>query len=134
MTGETQYLLALYLAERELSPPIPPSRVAETLDRSPAATTEMLQRLETRGLVSLEPYEGATLTAEGRATAADLHDTYRTLARFCREVLGLDDYEAEARRLTGHVSPTVAERLSATLLDDAEAADPDALRQSPGSE
>ncbi|MFC7139682.1 metal-dependent transcriptional regulator [Halosimplex aquaticum] len=134
MTGEAQYLVALYRAERELSPPIPPSRVAETLDRSPAATTEMLQRLEARGLVSHEPYEGATLTAEGRATAADLHDTYRTLARFCREVLDLDDYEEEAMRLTGNVSPTVAERLATTLLASEGTADQEVPPQSPRSE
>ncbi|WP_459191681.1 metal-dependent transcriptional regulator [Halosimplex sp. J119] len=120
MTGDAEYLIALYEAEQEVSPPIPPGRIADALERSPAATTEMLQRLETRGLVSYEPYEGATLTEEGQAVAADHYDTYRTLVRFCRDVLEIDDYEAEARKLTGQVSPTVAERLTAMLLDESD--------------
>lgn len=118
MADEAAYLIALYAAERDASGPVPPGRIADELDRSPSAVTEMLQRLEARGLVEREPYEGATLTEEGRETAAELHETYRTLTRFFRDVLGVDAYEREARRLAGSVSPTVAERLRATLLSD----------------
>jgi len=129
MPGDSQYLLVLYVAEQADGPPVSPGHVAGELDRSPAATTEMLQRLENRGLVTYEPYQGATLTADGRERAADLHRTYRTLTRFFREVLDLDDCEAEARQLAGTVSPTVADRLASTLLadDDAE------MRESPPS-
>ncbi|MFC7129129.1 metal-dependent transcriptional regulator [Haloferax chudinovii] len=118
MIGAPQYLLALYIAEREddEETPISPGYVADALDRSPPAATERLQNLDAKGLVDYEPYEGATLTAEGRDAAADLYDTYRTLSRFCRDVLGLDDHEDEAMQLVGNVSRTVAERLAATLL------------------
>lgn len=116
MTGTAQYLLAIHIAERRDGPPVPSGVVADALDRSPASATEMFGRLDDRGLVTHEPYEGATLTPEGRATAEELFETYRTLSRFFEEVLGLDDHEAEAMELAGAVSPTVVDRLASTLL------------------
>ena len=121
MTGEAQYLLTLYSAERERSPPISPGYIAGELGRSPAATTEMLQRLDERGVVTYEPYEGATLTEEGRARASDIFESYQTLTQFFEEVLELEEYEREARQLAGTVSPDVADRLAATLLSEEDA-------------
>ncbi|MDZ7745894.1 MAG: metal-dependent transcriptional regulator [Halobacteriales archaeon] len=66
-------------------------RLATFLDRSPAATTEMIQRLEAKDLVSYEPYEGASLTPSGREQAEALHETYVTLSWFFRAVLGPRD-------------------------------------------
>lgn len=117
-TRTARYLLALYIAEHRESPPISPGRIAEMLDRSPAATTEMLQRLAADGLVSREPYEGATLTDAGRERASDLHETYVALSWFFRDVLDLDAYEREAMEMAGLVSPVVAERLAHLLFED----------------
>lgn len=124
MEGSTEYLLVLYKAERRESPPIAPGDVADALDRSPSATTEMLQRLASRDLVEYEPYEGVALTAEGHARAAALYDRYTTLSRFFRDVLGLEDHRDEAVQVAGRVSSPVVERLATTLLDD-EADDPE---------
>lgn len=120
MSGASQYLLVLYVAEQQESGPIASGTIADAVDRSPAATTEMLQRLEKRGLVTHEPYEGATLTADGRETAEELYETYTTLSQFFEEVLELDTYEEEAMQLAGNVSPIVADRLASTLLRDVE--------------
>ncbi|WP_123619455.1 metal-dependent transcriptional regulator [Halorubrum sp. CSM-61] len=117
-TRTARYLLALYIAEHRASPPISPGRIAGMLDRSPAATTEMLQRLASDGLVDREPYEGATLTEAGRARAGDLHETYVALSWFFRDVLDLDAYEREAMEMAGLVSPAVAERLARLLFED----------------
>ncbi|RKD95776.1 metal-dependent transcriptional regulator [Halopiger aswanensis] len=132
MTSESQYLLVIYRASRTRSEPVSPGHVADALDRSPAAATEMLQRLETRGLLEYEPYEGATLTAEGRETAEELYETYAVLSQFFREVLDLENPEAEALELAGSVSPVVTERVAETLLegDAAESIDDDVV-QSP---
>jgi DtxR family Mn-dependent transcriptional regulator len=130
MNGTSQYLLVLYRAERRGTVPVPPGTVADAVGRSPAATTEMLQRLDERGLVAHEPYDGATLTAEGRERAADLYETYVTLSRFFDEVLDLPDHEREAMSLVGVISPTVVDRLATTLLD-ADAASADDLPDSP---
>jgi DtxR family Mn-dependent transcriptional regulator len=91
------------------------------LERSPAAATEVCQRLAEAGLVSHDAYEGATLTESGRDRAARLHETYVTVSWFFRGVLDLDGYETEAMALAGLVSPTVTERLAAALPTDAEA-------------
>lgn len=115
MTGASQYVLVLYVAERRRPAPIPSGEVAEAVGRSPAATTEMLQRLDDRGLVTYEPYEGATLTDGGRETAEELHETYGILSRFFRDVLELEGYHEEAMQLAGTVSPTVADRLASIL-------------------
>jgi Mn-dependent DtxR family transcriptional regulator len=121
MSDASEYLLVLYRSERRTGAPVSSGDVAEEVGRSPSATTEMLQRLEKRGLVTHEPYEGATLTAEGRERAAELYDTYVTLARFFDEVLELDAHEQEAMALAGTLSPVVADRLETTILDDADA-------------
>lgn len=123
MASAVRYLLVIYIEGGE-NHPVSPGRLAERLEKSPAATTEMLQRLEADGLVVHEPYEGATLTDEGQETAEELHDTYRTLSQFFREVLGLEDSEAEAMRMAGSVSPAVAERLAVTLLGDTANSEP----------
>lgn len=121
MTEASRYLLVVYLVEREASAPVAPGTVADAVDRSPSTATETLQRLDERGLVVHEPYEGATLTAAGRETAEELYETYLVLSRFFRDVLELDDYEDEAMRLAGNVSPVVAEQLATNLLGDADA-------------
>lgn len=120
MSATSEYLLVLYVAEQREDGPVAPGGVADALEKSPAATTEMLQRLDERGLVAHEPYEGATLTREGRETAEEIYETYTTLSQFFHEVLDLDDYEREAMQLAGTVSPVVADRLASTLLRDAE--------------
>ena len=132
MSDASQYLLVCYLAARNGDEPVSPGDVAAELDRSPAATTEMLQRLETRGYLEYEPYEGATLTAAGRETAAELYENYAILTRFFRDVLDLEDPEGEARELAGSVSSLVTDRVAETLLEagdgsidrDAESARP----------
>jgi len=116
MERVAQYLLVVYAHERDGEPPIAPGAVARTLDRSPSATTEMLQRLADDDLVTYEPYEGVALTEQGRERAADLYDTYRTLSTFFEQVLDLDDPDEEARELVDTISPTVAQRLDDLLL------------------
>ncbi|MBB6646576.1 metal-dependent transcriptional regulator [Halobellus ruber] len=122
MSGTAQYLLAVYILGHRTDPPIRTTAVAEALDRSPATVTETFQRLDEQGLADHEPYEGVTLTEAGRERAAELHETYVTVSWFFRSVLELDDYEAEAMQLAGLVSPTVAERLAATLPVETDAA------------
>jgi len=115
MKGTTWYLLALYILAHREEPPISPGAVAELLDKSPASITGMFQRLDDEGLISYEPYEGATLTETGRERAATLHESYVTVSWFFRDVLNLDAHEEEAMELAGFLSPEVAERLAATL-------------------
>ncbi|WP_049987158.1 metal-dependent transcriptional regulator [Halobellus rufus] len=125
MSDRAQYLLALFIEEHRAGTPVSTGRLAERLDRSAAAATEMIQRLDDDGLVSYEPYEGAALTGPGRERAATLHETYVVLSWFFRDVLDLDTYEREAREMADLVSPAVAECLVTLLFED-EADMPDA--------
>jgi DtxR family Mn-dependent transcriptional regulator len=118
MSGAPQYLLAIYITEHQQDPPVSFGSVADVLDRSPASVTEMCQRLDEQGLVEHEPYQGVTLTDEGRERAADLHETYVALSWFFRDVLELEEYESEAMAMAGTVSADVTERLATTLLAD----------------
>jgi DtxR family Mn-dependent transcriptional regulator len=115
MSEAAQYLLAVYILGHRTEAPVGTNAVAESLDRSPATVTETFQRLDEEGLVEYQAYEGVTLTDAGRERAAELHETYVTVSWFFRSVLDLDQYESEAMKLAGLVSPTVAERLAATL-------------------
>jgi Mn-dependent DtxR family transcriptional regulator len=124
MTDASQYLLVCYLAARDGGEPVSPGDVADTLDRSPSVATETLQRLERRGYLRYEPYEGATLTERGREAAADLHERYVVLSTFFREVLDLAEPDREAMALAGSVSSLVTDRVAETLL---EAEDVDAI-------
>jgi DtxR family Mn-dependent transcriptional regulator len=131
MSGTAQYLLAVYILGHRTDPPIRTNAVAEALDRSPATVTETFQRLDEQGLADYQPYEGVTFTEAGRERAAELHETYVTVSWFFRSVLELDDYEAEAMQLAGLVSPTVAERLAATLPVETDVASEDQAGASP---
>lgn len=126
MDRTAQYLAAVYRLARDEGEPVPSGRVAEALDRSPATTTETLQRLDSEGLAEYEPYAGVSLTEAGRERGAERYRTYRTLRCFCRDVLGLDAYDREALDLVGSVSPVVAERLEETLLEPGTASEPEA--------
>ena len=126
MTRKSQYLLALYIEEQRSSPPVSSGRLAEALDRSASTATEMIQRLEADGLLTHEPYAGATLTEDGRKRAREIHESYVTLSWFFRVVLDLDDHEREAMVIADLLRPAVAEQLLGLVsesLDDLEAED-----------
>ncbi|MDF9745528.1 metal-dependent transcriptional regulator [Natrinema salsiterrestre] len=121
MTDASQYLLVCYLAAEDGAESVSPGYVADELDRSPAVATETLQRLAEEGYLTYEPYDGATLTASGRETAAELYESYAVLATFFRDILELEDPEREAMALAGSVSTLVTERVADTLLETEDA-------------
>jgi DtxR family Mn-dependent transcriptional regulator len=112
------YLLALYITEHEGSAPVSSGPVAERTDRTAGTVTEAFHDLAATKLVEYEPHEGAALTDAGYDRAQQLHETYVTLSWFFRDVLELPEYEQEAMEMAGAVSPTVARRLAATLLEE----------------
>ena len=115
MSRTDQYLLAVYIESQRGGVPVSSGTVAGRLDRSAPAVTEMLQRLDDRGLVAYEPYRGATLTTAGRTRAAELHESYVTLSWFFRSVLDLETHESEAMAVAGAIDPSVIDRLRTIL-------------------
>ena len=94
--------------------------ISRKLEISQASVTNMLQRLDTEGLVKHEKYRGTVLTEEGTRIARAIIERHETLTRFLR-LFGIDE-ETIYRDVEGmehHVSrPTLnAIRSIAELLE-----------------
>lgn len=82
------YLKHIYELERESSP-VKPSHLAEAMQVSPAAVTEMLKRLSGQQLVQYRPYRGVSLTAHGRRQALLVVRRHRIWETFLFRKLGV---------------------------------------------
>ena len=93
------------------------SALAERLAVRPASVSNMLRRLEQKGLVEYEPYRGAALTAAGETLARRMVRRHRLIERFLTELLGyaLEDVHEEAERLEHVVSPRFIEAIDHLL-------------------
>ena len=65
--------------------------IAEHLGVSKSGVTSMMRSLQTRGLVSHERYGCVELTPSGQRLAERTETNRRVLARFLREILGVDE-------------------------------------------
>ena len=91
--------------------------VADRLSFSKASVTNMFARLREMGLVSYEPYRGASLTEEGLSEALRLVRRHRLIEAFLLDHLGYS-WEAvheEAEQLEHAVSDRFTERLAELL-------------------
>jgi DtxR family Mn-dependent transcriptional regulator len=91
--------------------------IAARLSVAPASVTNMLIRLQERGLVSYERYHGALLTDEGSTEALRLIRRHRLIETFLLEHLGYSWQEVhdEAEKLEHAVSDLFTERLAELL-------------------
>ena len=64
--------------------------IAAALKISQASVTNMVQRLDTEGLLKYEKYRGLILTAAGKSLAHKIAQRHKLLTDFL-ELLGLDD-------------------------------------------
>jgi len=119
MNTADQYLKAIYLAQLIDDGPAATGTLADMLDVSPASVNEMVGKLEDRGLVEHEKYEGTTLTDDGIVRAEDALQTYCIIERFLANVLEVESFREEARALESVIDDTVAERLD-TIIDRRE--------------
>ena len=93
------------------------TRLAAHLRVTPAAVTEMLQRLACRALVVYTPYHGVTLTEQGHQVAMTMLRRYRLLTLFLVNALDCpwDEVAAEADALEHVLSPRLTARIAAYL-------------------
>ena len=115
------YLKAIYVLQSEQGPPVSTSAIAEYLDKTSPSVTDMLGKLEDRGLVEREPYQGAELTAEGEAVALEVVRHHRLLEAFLADRLDYDWSEVhdEADALEHHISEEFERRVAEALGDPA---------------
>ena len=91
--------------------------LAVALGCSPATATSRVKRLTTDGLVDHAPYQGVTLTSEGRRVAVAAIRRHRIVERFLADTLGYRWDEADALSVTfeHHLPQEVEERLFVAL-------------------
>jgi DtxR family Mn-dependent transcriptional regulator len=95
------------------------SAIAGRIGIASSSVTAMLKRLDVLGLVSYEPYRGATLTEVGTKRALEVVRHHRLIELYLSEALGVpwDQVHAEAEKLE-HVISEDLERRMAAVLDD----------------
>jgi DtxR family Mn-dependent transcriptional regulator len=113
--AELRSLKALYRLERRAETPATSGRLACMLGVARPSAYQLLQRLESRGLVECRRYRGASLTHAGRAAAAAAVRVHRLLETWLYEDLGMpwERLHAEAEWL----QPVVSERLVDRIAD-----------------
>ena len=91
--------------------------LADVLDVNPASVTGMLRKLSSLGLVSHEPYAGATLTEAGTKVALEVLRHHRLIETYLMEALGYHwfDVHDEAEKLEHHISEEFEARIAHAL-------------------
>jgi DtxR family Mn-dependent transcriptional regulator len=91
--------------------------IAGQLNIAAASVSGMLQRLARLGLVKVERYRGARLTAPGRIVALQLLRRHRIIESFLVTKLGYgwDDVHEEAERLEHAASTELIDRMADSL-------------------
>lgn len=113
-----EYAETIYeLAEDDIK--VIQARIAERLEVSRPAVSEMTRRMETEGLVAIDGSGVISLTKQGTQLATTIVRRHRLAERFLTDVLGLSWTEAhhEAGRWEHVISPNV-ESAMLTLLED----------------
>ena len=87
--------------------------IAESLDVAMPSVTGALKALVAKELVNYKPYSVTTLTAQGTVIAREVTKRHEIMARFLKDVLGLDASVAErnACRLEHATSRKTFERI-----------------------
>ena len=91
--------------------------VARSMGVSAPSVTSMLKKLAALGLVTHEPYKGATLTASGERIAVEVIRHHRLLELYLMQTLGMaiEDVHAEADRLEHALSEELEARIDEAL-------------------
>ncbi|NQX01129.1 transcriptional regulator MntR [bacterium] len=102
--------------------------ISKNLGISQASVTNMLQRLDSEGLVNHEKYRGTTLTEEGHRIALAIIERHKTLTRFLR-LFDIDEETIykDVEGMEHHVSRPTLKVISAVI--DALEADPALLER-----
>lgn len=114
--SKEDYLSAIYKF-RDENGEIKPNQIAESLDISNAAVTDMLRKLSTDGFVVYKKYKGIKLTDEGEIYAKNMVRRHRLWETFLHQVLGMswDKVHDEAEKLEHSSSDELINRIEEYL-------------------
>lgn len=116
--AEQMYLITVArAAESGTEGPVALSKIADALGVSVPSANEMVRKLDTRGLLTYEPYRGVLLSDTGSRIADQVLRTRRLWATFLVEHLGFspNDADDQACHLEHSTTPEAADRLAVFL-------------------
>ncbi|HEX6985256.1 MAG TPA: metal-dependent transcriptional regulator [Planctomycetaceae bacterium] len=117
LTVENYLKAILQIGQRSGSDVVATGKIAEELEVSPGTVTSMLKTLADSKLARYTPYEGASLTSEGRALALRMLRRHRLIELFLVKTLGLswDQVHEEAEHMEHAVSDGLVDAIDAYL-------------------
>ena len=110
-----EYLESIYKLQQEHRP-VSTSNLAEHLKLSAPSVSEMVKKLESKGLLS-HTEKGVCLTEEGKSLAKKVIRRHRLSERLLTDILGFkwDEVHEEACRLEHAISPEMEDRIAKSL-------------------
>ena len=114
--SKEDYLSAIY-KYRDKKGEIKANLIAEKLQVSNAAVSDMLKKLSNDGHIKYEPYKGIKLTAEGEEYAKKMVRRHRIWEVFLHQVVGLkwDEVHDEAHKLEHSTSDKLLNKMEEML-------------------
>jgi len=114
--SKEDYLSAIYKLRDEAGE-IKPNLIAENLEISPAAVTDMLKKLSKDGYVKYQKYKGIKLTSKGEKYAVNMIRKHRLWETFLYETLGMpwEKIHDEAEKLEHLTSDELINKLEEFL-------------------
>jgi DtxR family Mn-dependent transcriptional regulator len=115
--SKENYLKTLYTKDKIENVVVTTSKIAESLNVSNAATSEMAKKLSNEGLVNYEKYKGIELTNSGEKIALDVLRRHRLWELFLIKVLNLtwDEVHDEAELLEHQTSENLIDKIDEFL-------------------
>ncbi len=115
--SEENYIKTIFLLEETGKGKILTNAIAEKLDTKASSVTDMIQKLEEKGMVTYKKYQGVNLTATGKKTALALVRKHRLWETFLADQLGFgwDEVHDIAHQLEHIQSERLVEKLDAFL-------------------
>ena len=110
---EENYLKAIYQHDESEAKPVPTNAIAEVLKTSPAAITDMVQKLHEKGLVAYQKYQGAQLSITGKSYALQVIRKHLLWEVFLvgKLKMGWEEVDAIAEQLEHIQSALLIQRL-----------------------
>ncbi len=115
--SKENYLKTLYTQDKRTEAAVTTSQIAEKLNVTNAATSEMAKKLSNAGLVNYQRYKGIELTTEGKKVALNVLRRHRLWELFLMEVLDLtwDEVHDEAELLEHQTSERLIDKIDEFL-------------------
>lgn len=114
---EENYLKAIYQHAERGNKAVPTNAIAEALHTSPAAVTDMVQKLHEKGLVAYQKYQGVHISEAGKVHALQVIRKHLLWEVFLVEKLklGWEEVHEIAEQLEHIQSPLLIQRLDELL-------------------